>query len=158
VESIKEINPEVRVFPTEHAAVDPETLSDILGKEDHRSTETKAESPDIHYEMEGERHQAHGETYGMERFVSFGERYPDELFDGACVASFFEDLKKRKFGEVTRAKGIFRIEDGWIRMELASGQIQKNKLDKAEQSAVSIIGEFLNTAGIKSRLRSCRVE
>ncbi len=88
-------------------------------------------------------------------YESFGLVYSDLTFDEKDLSNFFERLNASEMGEVVRAKGIFRVGNKSILMELASGELSSQPVRPAEQSKVSIIGRKLNRKEIGGALERC---
>ena len=88
-------------------------------------------------------------------YESFGLVYSDLTFDEKDLSNFFEKLNASEMGEVVRAKGIFRVGNKSILMELASGELSSQPVRPAEQSKVSIIGRKLNRKEIGGALERC---
>ncbi|HTY21856.1 MAG TPA: GTP-binding protein [Desulfomonilaceae bacterium] len=157
LESIKEINPEVTVYPTSFARLDPSLLETILGISHH-----KEEGPGLRPQPE-EAHvlgdqEDHDHDHGLaDEFESFGRRYSDS-FSRRCLESFFQTLKAGSYGNVVRAKGIFRTSEDWIRLELASGEVLIEPAPTGEYSAVSIIGQDMVAQAMDDALADCRAE
>ena len=66
--------------------------------------------------------------------------------------SFFEQLNQGKYGEVVRAKGVFKTPNEWVKIELASNEIRVDPTVSASQSLVSIVGRNIDTRGMESGL------
>jgi G3E family GTPase len=169
INSVKEINPDARVFPASFAKIDPDVLSDIFAAtgedraEDARVQKVHEHEHEHNYEHDhhhehNHEHDHHGHAHGLaEIYQPFGFRYPKEqIFDLKRVHDFFESLRDQKYGEVVRAKGIFMTNEAWTRLELASGEVSVGPGPVAEESIVSIIGQFINTEAIEDRLNACR--
>jgi hypothetical protein len=58
-------------------------------------------------------------------------------------------------GEIVRAKGLFRIGDRYILMELASGEFSSQPIGEFNQSKVSIIGKGLDREMLSAALERC---
>lgn len=88
-------------------------------------------------------------------YESFGLVYSDLTFDEKDLSNFFEKLNTPEMGEVVRAKGIFRVGNKSILMELASGELSSQPVRPTEQSKVSIIGRKLKRKEIGGGLERC---
>jgi G3E family GTPase len=169
VDCIREINPEVNVYPTSFARLDASLLENVLGISHGEQETLPAESPpeDIplpgnlkghdHEHDHGHDHDhVHLHDHGLaDEFESFGRRYSDS-FSRGCLESFFHTLKNGRYGRVVRAKGVFRIHEDWIRLELASGEVSVEDAPTGEYSAVSIIGQNIAPQAMADALAGCR--
>jgi G3E family GTPase len=90
-------------------------------------------------------------------YESFGCAYEDLSFDQDSLETFFQDLTATgsEMGEIVRAKGIFRVADKGILMELASGEFSSQPVGQFNPSKVSIIGKELNRELIGEALKRC---
>ena len=158
-DAISAINPDTTVITTEFGAVDwsqyqlalstpPESKNLQTERtfiSDHRQDEWIGDKGAIHLHDEED-------ALGYE---SFGLVYSDLTFDEKDLSNFFERLNASEMGEVVRAKGIFRVGNKSILMELASGELSSQPVRLAEQSKVSIIGRKLNRKEIGGALERC---
>jgi G3E family GTPase len=158
-DAISAINPDATVITTEFGAVDWSqyqlALSTPSGSEtlqtgptlisDHRQDGWIGDKGAIHLHDEED-------ALGYE---SFGLAYSDLTFDEKDLSNFFEKLNASELGEVVRAKGIFRVGNKSILMELASGELSSQPVRPAEQSKVSVIGRKLNRKEIGGALERC---
>ncbi|HMK34752.1 MAG TPA: GTP-binding protein, partial [Desulfomonilaceae bacterium] len=139
IASIKEINPEVFVYPTSFARLDASVMEMILG-----ISRGKGEQPGFGAQPEepqGHDQQQHDHDHGLAgEFESFGRKFSDS-FSRKRLESFFQSLKAGGYGRVVRAKGVFRTSEDWIKLELASGEVLIERAPTGEYSAVSIIGQ-----------------
>jgi G3E family GTPase len=154
ISSIKEINPGVSVYPTSFARMDPHDLRMILGLSDSEWGPRK----------EGERPHApehdagYDHDHGLaDEFESFGRRY-SQSFSRPCLEGFFEALKSGGYGRVVRAKGVFRTDENWIKVELASGEVLVEPAARAEYSAVSVIGREIAPQAMDDALTGCLIQ
>lgn len=157
VSSIREINPQARVYPTSFARLDASVLERILGvsggADGRHWLQPQPEGVHVHGD-----HDEHDHDHGLaDEYESFGRRYGD-AFSRQCLESFFQDLKTGDYGRVVRAKGVFRTTENWIKLELASGEVLTEPVPTGEYSAVSIIGQEMVTEAMDSALASCRAE
>jgi G3E family GTPase len=158
-DAISAINPDTTVITTEFGAVDwsqyqlalstpPESKNLQTERtfiSDHRQDGWIGDKGAIHLHDEED-------ALGYE---SFGLVYSDLTFDEKDLSNFFERLNASEMGEVVRAKGIFRVGNKSILMELASGELSSQPVRPAEQSKVSIIGRKLNRKEIGGALERC---
>jgi G3E family GTPase len=159
VESIKEINPHVTVYPTSFARLDASLLDKVLGvprpEEEQPELPSQPEKEHVHGGEEGYDH-VHDHGFANE-FETFGRKYSDS-FSRRRLESFFHNLKTGGYGRVVRAKGIFRTSENWIKLELASGEVLIEPAPEGEYSAVSIIGQKIVPQTMDDALDGCRAE
>ncbi|MCS7080123.1 MAG: putative photosynthetic complex assembly protein PuhE [Chloracidobacterium sp.] len=67
-----------------------------------------------------------------------------ETFDAAALQQVFEDIAAGRFGEVARAKGVFRTAGGWLRLEYAGRSFNLNPCAAAPESSLVVIGRELS--------------
>jgi len=93
-------------------------------------------------------------------YESFGLLFADSGFDLPSLNSLFLQMtiSRSVYGEIVRAKGIFRTESGWKILELASGDVSIQPIRPFQESKVSIIGKFLNREMIGTAFQQCRSE
>jgi G3E family GTPase len=91
-------------------------------------------------------------------YESFGILFAGSGFELASLNSVFHRMSASEsaFGEIVRAKGIFRTETGWKILELASGDISIQPIRPFQESKVSIIGKSLNREMIGTAFQQCR--
>jgi G3E family GTPase len=90
-------------------------------------------------------------------YESYGSVYRDPSFDRSALEAFFRELNQSNsgIGEIVRAKGVFRLGDRGILMELASGEFSFQPMGQVKESKVSIIGKALNREKIAAELERC---
>jgi G3E family GTPase len=166
VESIKEINPQIRAYPVSFGRLDAGTLRRFLEVDLVEDLE-----PCVHcggYHGHGEHHHDHGEHHEGEHdhceesgfareLQSYGRTF-QKIFDRICLESFFEGLKDQRYGQVVRAKGIFKTTGNWVKLELASGEVRMDPGPVARESVVSVIGHGMDIPRIEERLAECLAE
>ncbi len=78
-------------------------------------------------------------------------------FDPEALRALYEDLARpgSGLGRVVRAKGIFRVGNRSVLMDLASGEVSVQPLPPGLRSKVSIIGKDLNRERIADVLNRC---
>jgi G3E family GTPase len=167
--AISAINPEMTVLMTEFGAVDWAEYQFALSTASGSGREVWKEKEHITHiaEAVGENHLPHDEgrdlhTHFHENedalgYESFGCLYDDISFDRGTLEDFFQELKvpRSKMGEIVRAKGIFRIGDRYILMELASGEFSSQPINRSGESKISVIGRELDREMIKTALDRC---
>jgi G3E family GTPase len=163
--AILAIKPEMTVLMTEFGAVDwaeyqfalstaPRSEKDIRKKEDFHAQHVEEEFLTEAGHVKHPHFQEEEDALGYE---SFGCVYEDTSFDQSSLETFFQELNatKSKMGEIVRAKGIFRIGEKGMLMELASGEFSSQPIGEFNQSKVSIIGTGLNREMIGAALEQC---
>jgi len=143
-DAIASINPQVRIIPTMYANVDLKVLEEALG-----SVTTQFHEP------------LEAETVSLIEDLSPFHDYEvfslalDLTFNKESLRLFFEELKEQTMGEVERAKGIFRVLEGWAVFQLASGEVSTELRNSFERSGVTIIGKGLKKDLITKRIQEC---
>ena len=167
VESIKEINPGANVHPTSFARLDSALVEKVLGiaHHDHDHAEHAAHHEHEHEHEHGHEHAhdheqgeltEHHHEHGLaDQFESFGRKY-SESFSRPRLETFFQTLKNGRYGRVVRAKGVFRVSEDWIKLELASGEVLIEQAPTGQYSAVSIIGQDIAPEAMENALAGCR--
>ena len=163
--AILAINPELTVLMTEFGAVDwaeyQFALSTAPRSEKDGHMEEKFHSEHIAEEVLKEAgnkgHPHFHEEEDALGYESFGCVFEDLSFEQDSLEKFFQELNAidSKMGEIVRAKGIFRIADKGMLMELASGEFSSQPVAAFNQSKVSIIGQGLNREMIGAALKRC---
>jgi G3E family GTPase len=152
IDSIREINPSAEVYPTSFARLDEALVAKVLGLPHQELEDEHLPHHGVPHGHGGEHHHEHGLA---DEFESFGRRYSDS-FSRPCLESFFQTLKNGRYGKVVRAKGVFRVSEDWIKLELASGEVLIELVPTGEYSAVSIIGQNIAPEAMDSALAGCR--
>jgi G3E family GTPase len=164
--AISAINPEISILMTEFGAVDwneyqlalsaaPRSRNDQIRDEHHRGDDEAIIAPIETKPHEGHLHfHAEQDALGYE---SYGRIFDDVAFDQTEIEKFFHALNTASspMGEIVRAKGIFRIGDRGMLMELASREFSSQPTKALNQSKVSIIGKELNREKISAALKRC---
>jgi len=88
-------------------------------------------------------------------YESFGLVYDDLSFEEKLLTNFFGTLNTTEMGEVVRAKGIFRVGDKSLLIELASGELSSQPIRQGSQSKISIIGRGLKRKDIGAAIERC---
>lgn len=157
VESIREINPDVRVYPTSFTRLDPTILHEILHATEAGPGRDEEDHGEEAVHEHGHEH-AHEHDHGLaDHYQSFSKVYRG-IFNRKRLESFFDDLNSRRYGEVVRAKGIFKTSGNWVKLELASGRVQIGPGPEVSDSAVSIIGSDMKLAEMENKLSNCRAD
>ena len=165
--AISAINPEITVLMAEFGAVDWADYHLALSaaprskrtriKDDHERAHDDVEN--LMAEADGERHPHFHEEEDALGYESYGCVFRDLSFDRSALEAFFRELNELNsgIGEIVRAKGIFRLGDRGILMELASGEFSFQPMGQLKESKVSIIGKELNREKIAAALKRCVV-
>jgi G3E family GTPase len=151
IESVKQINPDVQVYPTRFGRLEPAILQEMLQAK--TAWQGRLESPQ-EAEHEPEENHDHGLA---DEYQTFGKALLG-LFDKGCLETFFDDLKNQHYGEIVRAKGIFRTYRNWVKLELASGEVRVEEGPEGTHSVVSVVGRLMNTQEMEAGLSGCREE
>ena len=75
----------------------------------------------------------------------------NETFSLAALLELLEALVP----QLDRLKGVFCTDQGWVRLEIASGQVCRSSAQKTTQTTVDWIG---GSAEISARLQTCRID
>jgi G3E family GTPase len=108
-------------------------------------------------EADSEGHPHFHEEQDALGYESYGCIFGDLSFDRSALEAFFRELNESNsgIGEIVRAKGIFRLGERGILMELASGEYSSQPMGQLKESKVSIIGKKLNREKIAAALEGC---
>ncbi|MCU0600268.1 MAG: GTP-binding protein [Desulfobacterales bacterium] len=163
--AISAINPEITVLTAEFGAVDwadyhlalsaaPRYKRTRIEDEHHRANDGVQ---NLMAEAVGQGHPHFDEEEDALGYESYGCVFGDLSFDRSALEAFFRELNKPTSGagEIVRAKGVFRLGDRAILMELASGEFSFQPMGQLKQSKVSIIGKGLNREMIGAALERC---
>jgi G3E family GTPase len=158
-DAITAINPDATVLMTEFGLVDwgqyQLALSSPLGPRSQQTESvTNLQSP-IHLEAQGSAPIHVHEEQDALGYESFGLVFDDLRFDLRALDDLFTRLNGSAMGEIVRAKGLFRVENKWVLMELASGERSFQPVLNADRSKVSIIGRGLKRKEIGIALEQC---
>ena len=172
--AISAINPDITVMQSQFGVVDwadyqfalatSETHSGGHPQEDHHRT--LAASPITETSFRQHPHEINGEgahihldeTEDALGYESFGRVYRNSSFQQGPLEALFQKFTNSQMGDIVRAKGVFRVDQGWILMELASGELSSQRLGKGSDSKFSIIGKGLNRKMIAEALEGCQSE
>jgi G3E family GTPase len=161
--AISAINPNATVLMTEFGMVDWDqytmALASPLGV-DRRLQPTDFVEAAHSSEHDEERAQAEREVHVHEGedalgYESFGLVFDDVSFEQGALEGVFRELNNAEMGEVVRAKGIFRVDQRCILMELASGEFSSQPVRMTDESRVSVIGRNLDKKLIGVALEGC---
>ena len=118
-------NPEAVIVPTTYGAFSWETVGPLL-----------APVPS-----------ADGPTARLEGYESFSAEIPG-LVDGAAIRAFFQAVSEGRFGDVLRAKGVFDVGDGCVRLDLASHRLHETPWNCGGSGRINLVGTGLDEAAI----------
>ncbi|MFZ5641874.1 MAG: CobW family GTP-binding protein [Bacillota bacterium] len=92
----------------------------------------------------------------LKKYEQFGTVCKD-TFNADKLREFFTHLRDSRYGDIDRAKGIFQIgDDHWIRLQLASKEIEEVPADRAiKASKIIIIGTQIDREKLKNALNNC---
>jgi G3E family GTPase len=167
--AILAINPEMTVLMTEFGAVDWGEYQFALStapRSGQTAWKEKGQITNI-TESQGQVHFPHAESSDSQihlhenedalGYESFGRVYDDIPFDRGALEDFFQQLNasQSNMGEIVRAKGVFRIGDRYVLMELASGEFSSQPISRSGESKISIIGRELDRERIGAALERC---
>ncbi len=163
--AISAINPEITVLMAEFGAVDwaeyhlalsaaPRSKRTRIEDEHGR---TRDEAVTMMTDADGKKHPHFHEEEDALGYESYGCVFKDLSFDRSALEAFFRELNKPNsgIGEIVRAKGIFRLGDYGVLMELASGEVSFQPMGQLKESKVSIIGKELDREKIGAALDRC---
>ncbi len=150
---IRSINTTAEIFLTIHGRVisrDGVAEIDSAGKGSklHNGESIGEEAPEVF---------AAPET-PLKRYEQFSTT-SNGIFDLKKLRDLFGGINRQAFGLVDRAKGIFRITgDNWIRLDLASGEIEESGVRTGlTSSKIIVIGTNLRKDLLKEEFRSCQL-
>jgi len=144
IESIKEINPDVMVYPTSFGRLNDSALEAILGI-------SSRGNDGLQLQPENEIDHDHGLA---DQFQSYGKRLLSS-FSRKRLESFFEKMRSGTYGSVVRAKGIFQTPEEWIKLELASGEVRVEVVPACKFGVISIIGQEIAKEALDTSLAGC---
>ncbi len=156
VNSIKEINPEAAVYQASFSRLEPDELRLMLGTSSEARPGRRSEEDHGRGDDHGDEDEelAHAMAH---HYQSVGRSF-SSLFSRQCLEGFFEELREGHYGEVVRAKGVFRTREDWIKLEIASGEVQVEQGPLADASVVSIIGHNMKIDAIDLQLIACQTD
>jgi G3E family GTPase len=165
--AITAINPEITVLTAEFGAVDwadyhlalsaaPRFRRNRTGDEHDHAYDAVS---NLTAEWGGRGHSYFHEDEDALGYESYGQVFGEWSFDRGALEALFQELSKPDsgIGEVVRAKGLFRLGDRGILMELASGEFSIQPMGRLKESKVSIIGKELNREMISAAFERCVV-
>jgi G3E family GTPase len=163
--AISAINPEVTVLMAEFGAVDWADYHLALSaaprskrtRIEDEHNQVKDEAKNLMSEAVSRGHPHFHEEEDALGYESYGCVFGDLSFDRSALEAFFRELNEPNFGisEIVRAKGIFRLGDRGVLMELASGEFSFQPMRQLKESKISIIGKNLNREMIGAALERC---
>ena len=165
--AISALNPEIAVLMTQHGAVDKAEYMMALSAAKNFPGKPKeeihfhehAESGNLLNGIEDKAHLHFHDTEDSLGYESFGRVFQGAMFDQEALEQFFSDMNEptSSLGEIVRAKGIFRIADKGMLMELASGDFSTQPAKSPESTKVTVIGKKLDREKLGKALERCVV-
>lgn len=153
-DAISAINPQVPVLMTEFGAVEWGEYQSALSAVPCLSAGFEAEPSSPTEEVEEGLIHLHEEEDAL-GYESFGCMY-ELSFDRQELEKLFHNLNSTLLGEeIVRAKGIFKVDNQWIVMQLASGEVSWQEGKSAQQSKISIVGKDLKKELISEAIDRC---
>ncbi|MFZ0612976.1 MAG: GTP-binding protein [Desulfobacterales bacterium] len=163
--AISAINPDITVMMAEfgavdwadyHAALSAAPRHKRIRSEDARD-QSKTGINESMPDADRNRHSHFHEEEDALGYESEGFIFEDQSFDRSALEAFFCRLNEPNSGsgDIVRAKGVFRVGDSGILMELASGDVSFQPMGKLKKSKVSIIGKKLDREKIGAALERC---
>lgn len=73
------------------------------------------------------------------------------------LLSLFDALASQVYGQVLRAKGVFRVDGSFIALDLASGVVSEKSLDRRGKSKFIVIGENMDKDKIIADVQKCTI-
>jgi hypothetical protein len=92
-----------------------------------------------------------GPTARLDGYESYSTILP-ETFSLEGLRLFFEAVTAGQFGEVQRAKGVFRVAEGCVRIDFASHRIHESDWPCGDRGRVNVIGHGLDLGAIERAL------
>lgn len=86
-------------------------------------------------------------------FDSFSITNKDAGYNPAQIESLLQEIKEGKYGNVIRAKGIFRTGEGYQNFDYADGNISFKKMKDAEDSKFIFIGKDVERAALEKKIK-----
>ncbi len=143
-QTLKELNPSAQVVHAKYGVVDT-VLSDatILSK---ATLPTEGEAEEEHH---------HDETLGLE---TWSPRISG-VFDESALRALLQMMVNGDYGTVLRAKGLLPVRRGWVRFDVAGGQVSVSAFaPQGEESARAVvIGRGLQPVKIQDGFDGSRV-
>jgi G3E family GTPase len=163
--AISALNPEIAVLMTQFGAVDKGEYEMALSAAQNFSKISEVRNH-YHHQIETEKFLTtienkknlhFQETADSLGYESYGRVFHDKSFDRQALEEFFIILNapSSSLGEIVRAKGIFRIAEKGILMELASGEFSTQPVGACKQTKVTIIGKKLDRKKLDEALEWC---
>jgi G3E family GTPase len=163
--AISALNPEISVLMTQYGAVDKSEYMLALSAAQNAPKATGApshphggpETGDFFVDVEDKSKFHFHESEDSLGYESYGRVFQDASFDRKALEELFEQMNTfpSNLGEVVRAKGVFRVADKGILMELASGEFSTQPMGRCETSKVTVIGKKLNREKLGEALERC---
>lgn len=141
-EFIKNVNSSGQIFLTTFGRV----LNNVIS--DRKAYARKSRRGNGH-------HHEHEHELPLKKYEQFSKT-SSGIFDPDRLRNLFALIKDERFGPVDRAKGIFRLTDSWVRIDLASREISEVVLEQDfNSSKIMVIGTNLEKDILKKEFNSC---
>jgi putative photosynthetic complex assembly protein 2 len=141
-ETVGALNPDAQILNARFGVVDAAALAAVP------SLAARAQGEPGH-EHEHE-HVGHALVLATE-----GRALGQATFALGRLRELLDDLAAGVFGEVARAKGILRVEGGWVNFDIAAGRLSITACPPAESGVVTLIGRELRFSAFDEALRAC---
>lgn len=91
-------------------------------------------------------------------YQSFSRQVPG-TFSREALRGFFSEMVHSGSGEIIRAKGFFKLKDGWARFDFLPGQAHESDLPgDFDESRIIVIGHKLDTIKLAQKLYRCLIQ
>jgi G3E family GTPase len=146
--AISALNPEISVLMTQN-------FPKMADARNH--SHEPAETGDFLVGIEDKARLHFHETEDSLGYESYGRVFQDASFDRNALEQLFVEMNApdSSLGEIVRAKGIFRVADKGMLMELASGEFSTQPMGFCEKTKVTVIGKNLNREKLGEALERC---
>jgi putative photosynthetic complex assembly protein 2 len=141
-ETVGALNPAARILRARFGQVDAAQLAAV----------PPLAAPQMHDEHDEHEHVGHAMD-----LITEGRALGQTVYDLRALTALLDDLVAGLFGEVVRAKGILRVEDGWINFNLAAGQVSITACAPVSSGVVTLIGHDLRFAAFDAALSECEL-
>jgi G3E family GTPase len=163
--AISALNPEIAVLMTQFGAVDKAEYMQALSAAQNFSKTPDEHDHSHHHAQTGNVFKGIADNVNLHfheaedslGYESYGRIFQDASFDLKALEQLFEKMNapESSLGEIVRAKGIFRIADKGILMELASGEFSTQPAGLCEKTKVTVIGKNVNREKLDEELERC---
>ncbi len=165
--AISALNPEISVLTTQYGAVDKAEYLLALSsarnfpkmRDKNPRSRDSAETGELIAGIDAKAGLHFRENEDNLGYESYGRVFQDASFDKEALERFFIEMNapRSSLGDIVRAKGIFRVADKGMLMELASGEFSTQPAGLCENTKVTVIGKNLNREKLGEALEQCLV-